>query len=115
MARASASTSDETDGVVDEGDHIAHSQKKARQHAQQDGASVGALALNGPQGWRVGRGGQAQQCSDVVGEYLGGHVDEQGVLAQARDGFEVHAAFEALEGLFDAPALVVQRAEVGGR
>ena len=76
---------------------------------------MGALALNGPQGWRVGRGGQAQQCSDVVGEYLGGHVDEQGVLAQARDGFEVHAAFEALEGLFDAPALVVQRAEIGGR
>ena len=43
------------------------------------------------------------------------HIDDQGLLAQARDGLEFDAVFLALEGLLDAPALVVEIAEQGGR
>ena len=46
------------------------------------------------------------------------HIDDQGLLAQARDGLEFETVFLALEGLLDAPARVVEVVEIaeqGGR
>ena len=73
---------------------------------------VGAIALA-----RVRRqigllgGGQANQRGDVVGQDLGGHVDEHGLLRQARDGFELEPLLEPFERLLNAPALVIEICE----
>ena len=50
-------------------------------------------------------GCSAHQRGDVVGQDLGGHVDDEGLLARPRDGFEVQPMFEPLESFLDAPAL----------
>jgi hypothetical protein len=43
-----------------------------------------------------GQGGIAHQRSDVVGQHLGGHINDQRLLAQARDGLQVQAVLEPL-------------------
>ncbi len=53
-------------------------------------------------------GACAQQRRQRIGQHLGGHIHAQGVLAQARDGFELHRMLQALVRLLDTPALVVQ-------
>lgn len=66
-----------------------------RQHALHDVAGLGtqAAALRGR--WVVGLNSQAQQRGDVVGQHLGGNVDRQRVLAQARDGLQVQPMLSA--------------------
>ena len=59
--------------------------------------------------------GSAHQGGDVVGQHLGRHVDDQGLLRQPGDGFEFEALLEAFECLLDAPSLVVEVADERGR
>ncbi len=94
-----------------EGGDLVGEHQQPRGDALQDGLGVGQIA--GP----VGRGlgafvrGARQQRRQVVGQDLGRHVDQQCVLAEAEDGLQAQADLQALERLFDAPSLVVQRAE----
>ena len=57
----------------------------------------------------------AEQCAQVVGQDLGGEVLLQGEVVQPRRGLEAQTMLDALEGLLDAPALVIERAELRGR
>lgn len=46
-----------------------------------------------------------------MGQYLSKHIDQQRVLAQARDTFQLGAVFESFERLFNSPALMVELAK----
>lgn len=91
-------------------------EQHAREQPGQEAGGVGAIALARTRR-QVGlvAGGQAQHRGDVVGQDLGGDIDEQGLLGQARDAFQVKAMLEPLEGFLDAPALVIEVAEDIGR
>ena len=92
--------------------HVADEQHQPGQYALQDGGCVGSIALARARGKiSVLGGGCTHQRGDVVGQDLGGHVDDQGLLAQPRDRFEVQPMLEPLECFFDTPALVVEIAE----
>ena len=92
--------------------HVADGQHQTRQDALHHRGRVGAIAFARARG-EIGLigGGLAQQRSDVVGQHLGGHVDDQRLLAQPRDGFEVQAMLEPFECFFNAPALVIEIGE----
>lgn len=83
------------DGLRDGGAHVADEQHQTGQDALHEGDCVGSIALTRA-GGKIGvlGGGSAHQRGDVVGQDLGGHVDDEGLLAQARDGFEVQPMFE---------------------
>ena len=84
--------------VIKGGGEVANEQDQPWQGSLQQCRSVGAIAppRDAVQlGLMRGRG--AQQRGQVVGQHLGGHVDEQRVLAQARYALELHPMFEPLE------------------
>ena len=56
-----------------------------------------------------------QQAAEVVGQYLGVEVLLQGQVVEAGNCFEVETMLEALEGFLDAPATVIEVAEVAQR
>ncbi len=60
-------------------------------------------------------GGQCGHGLQVVADDLGGDILGYGLLGQSADMLQVEAVFEAIEGLLDAPALVVQFPEAKGR
>ena len=99
-------------GIGDGRAHVTDQQHQSRQQALHEAGGVGTVALSRSSGkvGLLGCGG-AHQRGDVVGQDFGGDVDDQGLLAQARDGFEVQSVFEPFECFFDAPALVVEVAE----
>ena len=49
-----------------------------------------------------------EQRRQVVRQYLGGHIDQQGVLAQPADTLQTQAVLQALERFFNAPTPVIQ-------
>lgn len=51
----------------------------------------------------------------VVGQHFGGHIDQQGVLAQPADICQPQTVFQALERLLDAPAPVMHIGRLGHR
>ena len=103
------------DGADDRIDDVAHEQQYAGQDALYQPGRVApvasALALRQPGG--VG-GHYCHQRAQVVGQHLGGYINDLRLLAQARDRFEVQEVLQALERLLAAPALVIQLAEGGG-
>ena len=102
--------------IGDGGGDVAQEEHHARQQALHEDGGVCAVALARLGGMvGLGRSGRAHQGGDVVGQHLGGHINDQGLLAQARDALEFERVFQALEGLLDTPALVVEIAEQGGR
>lgn len=102
-------------GAVDHVEHVTHGHQHTREQSLHDEAGVGSLA-SAPR-WQVGIGlhGQAHQGGYVVGQHLGGHIHQLSVLGEARDSLQVQPVLLPLEGFLDAPALVVQVAEGGGR
>ena len=104
------------DGVADGAAHVADEQHQAGQQAAHVGDSIGSVAGARALG-QIGlmRSGRAQQRGDVVGQDFGRDVDQQGVLRQARDGFELEAVLEPFEGLLDAPSPVVELGKQLGR
>lgn len=84
-------------GIGDGRAHLTDQQHPSRQQALHEAGSVGtpALARSSGKVGLLGCGG-ADQRGDVVGQGFGGDVDDQGLLAQARDGFEVQSVFEPL-------------------
>ena len=97
------------DGMVDGRTDVAHEQNQAWQERLHEAGGVGAIALARirRQAGMIGCGG-AHQRGDVVGQNLGRHVDDQGLLRQPRDGFDVQPVLDTLEGFLDSPALVTQ-------
>ena len=95
------------DGLREGCAQVADEQHQTGQQALHEGGCVGSIAL-ARAGGKLGElgGCSAHQRGDVVGQDLGGHVDDEGLLAQARDGFEVQPMFEPLESFLGAPALV---------
>ena len=65
--------------------------------------------------FRLGVRGRCGQRLQVVAEDFGRHVLFNRLLGQPGDVLQTEAMFEPLEGLFDAPALVIQIAESIGR
>ena len=104
------------DSVNDGCNHVAQPQDQAWQDTLHEGGSVGTVALSRACG-EVGMfgAGSAHQGGDVVGQHLGRHVDDQGLLRQPGDGFEFEALLDAFECLLDTPSLVVEVAEERGR
>lgn len=86
------------DGVMDGGADVTDEQHQAWQYTLHEDGGVGTIALARTRG-EVGLVGcgRAHQGSDVVGQDLGGHVDDECLLRESRDGFELHAQFQALE------------------
>ena len=97
------------DSVNDGCNHVAEQQDQAWQDTQHEGGGVGTVALLRACG-EVGMfgAGSAHQGGDVVGQHLGRHVDDQGLLRQPGNGFEFEALLEAFKCLLDAPLLVVE-------
>jgi len=69
---------------------------------------------------RVALGGEValrHQGGQVVGQDFGRNVDDQCLLAQARNTLQFEPVFEPVfepfEGLLDTPSLVIQRREYG--
>ena len=103
-------------GVADRLTDVADEQREAGQQAAHVGEGIGSVAHARTLG-QVGLfgGGRAKQRGDVVSQDFGRHVDQQGLLRQARDGFEFEAVLEPFEGLLDAPALAADRLSRQGR
>ncbi len=104
------------DGVGDDSGHVAqeeHQRWKQALHGK-GGIAADALARVGCM-FSLNAGGVAHQRGDVVGQQLGGQVDDQGLLTQPRDGLKFERVLQALEGFFDTPALVVEIADEGRR
>lgn len=106
----------QVDGVVDDGDDVAHDQKDSGEHALHGMSRVGAVAA----AWHCGRrggiltlglSGQADQRGQVVGQHLGRHVDDERLLAQPRNRLQVISMLEAFECFLNFPAGVVQVTE----
>ena len=78
------------DGLVQQFEQAAQSQYHTRQYALQQRRGVGAVA-HAPTGGQIGllTGVLAQQGAHVVGQHLGRHVHQQGVLREATDRFEL--------------------------
>ena len=78
------------DGIDDGRSNVAEHQDKSRQDALHVGGGVGPVALSRACG-EVGMlgAGSAHQRGDVVGQDLGCYVDDQGLLRQPRDSFEL--------------------------
>jgi hypothetical protein len=102
------------DGIGNGCARIADEQDPPRQQALQEAGGVGAIALALAR-CHIGvlGGGVAHERRDVVGQELGGHIDDQGLLAQARDGFQEQPVLQASERLLDTPALLMQIAKEG--
>jgi hypothetical protein len=49
-------------------------------------------------------GAVTEQSAQVVGQHLGGDVNDTGLLAQAADAFDFQAVLQAFEGFFDTPS-----------
>jgi hypothetical protein len=65
---------------------------------------------------RSGRsGGSAHQRGDVVGQNLGRHVSDKGLVRQTRGRFKVQPGLDPLKCLVDSSALVKQVTERRGR
>ena len=93
----------------DGGDEVADEQYQPRQCPLQRGSSVCAVAAPGPRRHLCLLScGIAHQRGQVIGQHLGSHVDEQRVLAQARDALQLESMLEPFEGLLDTPALVIE-------
>jgi hypothetical protein len=93
--------------------HVADEQHQPGQQSLHQAGRVGSIASARPRR-QVGLlgGRRTHQGRDVVDQDLGRDVDEQRLLRQARDGFEVQAMLEPLEGLFDASTPVVEVGEL---
>lgn len=102
------------DGADDQLDHVAHQDQDGGQDALHAVSVVAAIAaLHVLAGTELGQRRSAQQRGDVVGQHLGGHVDDQSRLAQARDGLQVQPVLQAFERLLDAPTAVIQLTKCG--
>ncbi len=95
--------------LFQEGSDAPHPQRHAWQQTLQAWRSVGAVT-----GARCGREisvlrrALAHQRGQIVGQHLGVYVYQQRVLRQPRNTLQLAAMFEPLEGLFNAPALMVK-------
>ena len=69
------------DGLRDGGGDIADEQHQPRQQALHQECRIGSVALARTRQVSGVGCGQAHQRGDVVGQDLGGHVDEQGLPA----------------------------------
>ena len=106
------SCAERVDGGSDIGQYIPNEQHQPRQQALHEAGGIRPVALARTSGKvSVLTCRSAHQGRDVVGQYLGRHVDDQSLLAQARDRFEMQPMLQALERLLDAPALVVEIGE----
>ena len=101
-------------GLGDAADDVTHAVENGRQKFGQQSGRVRALALPlgelaglGAEAWG-GLGGSTHQRGKVVRQHFGSHVQQQGLLREARDGLQGPSVLEALEGFFDAPAGVIQ-------
>ena len=78
------------DGLRDGRAHVTDEQHQTGQEALHEGDCVGSIALTRAGGEIGVLGGcGAHQRGDVVGQDLGRHVYDEGLLAQPRDGFEM--------------------------
>ena len=90
---------EQRDDIGDDLSNVADEQDEARQHALHHEGSIGSIAFaRTPRQLGIVGGRAAHQRGDVVGQYLGRHVDDQCLLRQPRHCLEMKSMLEPLEG-----------------
>ena len=88
--------------VIERSDEVADGEHESRQRALKQACRIGSIAT--PRFLReVGLigGCRAKQRGQVVGEDLGRHVNDQGLLAQARDALQLEPMLEPFKQVGD--------------
>ncbi len=110
---AADGSSQEIKRMADGRQDIANKYQHTRQHTQHGRSGITPVALTFDAVlrllWRI-----AAQCtctkqrSQVVSQHLGGNINDQSLLTQARDGLQLHVVLEPLERLLNTPALMIE-------